>query len=501
MWQSEAMRSLRFALPFAAASILSSTIALVGCSSKSTDATPTDVGIDAGPDTLVAVDASTAPPEWDRAVTPPSDDEAAKNRLGCVYKAGALPAETQGKSSPSGAKIPIDTVVVVMMENRSFDHYFQKLPTATGRTDLEVAPDTYTNPDVDAAHTPVKPFHDTQLCFVDTAHGWAASHQSWNGGKMDGFLAANENSDPAPKHGTPEMARGLRAMTYYEQADLPFMYWAAENYSIADHYHCSLLGPTWPNRMYLYAATSFGKTENKVPDAGKSMILFDELERRGIPWKVYGNGTIGFGILAAQFIKYREEHVFTLEDYKADAAAGTLPNVAFVDPNLGSEAYNQNDEHPPAMMQGGQAFVADVTKTLMASPQWKRSALFLTYDEHGGLWDHVAPPAACPPDDTPPQLPAGDPPGAFDRYGVRVPLVVISPWAKKRYVGHHTYDHTSIVRFIQARFVLPAMTNRDANAEAPWDLFDFGAARTDTPAVPTVPIAEDKLAKCKAIFE
>ncbi|MEO7092695.1 MAG: alkaline phosphatase family protein, partial [Polyangiales bacterium] len=299
-----------------------------------------------------------------------------------------------------------------------------------------------------------------------------------------------------------DMMSGLRALTYYEQAELPFMYWAAEQFSIADHYHCSLLGPTWPNRMYFYGASSFGRTTNKLPNFPKErMTIFDQLEARRIPWKVYASATPGGAVVAGSFIKFIAEHVVPREQFVTDAAEGKLPKVVFLDPDIGSEKYSQNDEHPEAIMQIGQAFLAESVKALMTGPQWSRSALFITYDEHGGLYDHVPPPAACPPDDQAPiDLAADDPVAKFDRLGVRVPLVVISPYAKKRYAGHHVYDHTSITRFIQARFVLPAMSARDANAEAPWDLFDFTAARTDLPPVPVVPIDAAKLAACKAIF-
>jgi phospholipase C len=481
-------------------SLVAIAASLFACSSSNDDR-PADTDTGTLVDTGLEDAPTTEPPEWNRAVTPPSDEEATKNRSTCVYKAGALPLETQGKSAPDGAKIPIDTIVIVMMENRSFDHYFQKLPEATGRTDVEVAPADYTNPDVDG--TPVKPTRDTQLCFIDTNHEWKGSHESYDDGKMDGFLKANDKWGTAP-HGTPEMSRGLRALKYYDPGDLPFMFWAADQFAIADHYHCSLLGPTWPNRMYLYGATSYGRTTNKLPEIKKgTMTIFDELEARRIPWKVYASSTVGSpggAIIAGSFIKFIDEHVVAREQFPVDAAAGKLPNVVFLDPDIGAERYDRNDEHPPAMMQFGQAFLADATKTLMASPQWGRSAMFITYDEHGGLYDHVPPPPACLPDDVPPELAADDPVAKFDRLGVRVPLVVISPWAKKRYAGHHVYDHTSITRFVEARFVLPAMSARDANAEVPWDLFDFGAARSDKPAVPDVPIDAAKLAECKTIF-
>jgi phospholipase C len=465
--------SLRFALliPFA----------LAACSSKED---PIPVDPDAGA-SLKAV------PEWDKQVTAPADDEAKKQREACSYAAGTLPAETQGKSYPMAKDIPIDTIVIVMMENRSFDHYFQKAKDH-GLTDLDVAPADFENPGPDGK--PVTIFRDTSLCFVDTNHNWDGTHeQVGTTDKMDGFVKTNEGHHEIPVNGTPDMNAGARAMGYYDKPDLPFMYYVAEQFALGDRYFCSVLGPTWPNRAYLYAASSFGKVSNKFPE-GVDQTIFDLLEKRGVSWKIYAGATPGAGIFVKQFLQYREEHVaFSGDEFFTDAAAGKLPQVVFLDPKLASEGYASNDEHPPAIMQIGQEWLARVTKTMIESPHWSRSAMFLTYDEHGGLYDHVPPPKACEPDAREPEL-AG---AKFDRYGIRVPFAVISPFAKKRFVSHKVYDHTSIVRFVQARFTLPAMTKRDANAEAPWDMFDFAAAPNGKPALPpAVPINEAQKAQC-----
>jgi phospholipase C len=483
------------------------------------------------------------PEAWNRMVTPPPDDEASQKRLACAYKAGMLPAETQGASHPSGDKIPVKHILVLMQENRSFDHYFQKLPEA-GQTDVEVAPPTYTNPD--KMGTQVAPFHDSTYCVVDTNHEWEGSHVEYDDGKMDGFVLANEGSGSPPPHPLSDSMSGVRALGYYDQTDLPFYYFLANEFSIADHYHCSLLGPTWPNRMYLYGSSSRGATSNNLTDFGDQKgacagdadcggtagscvggsckgsctqdadcgvdapkgtcdvgsggvckriqrTIFDYMEQRHLNWKVYASGTAGFALMVEQYLKYRADHLFTIDDYYADAKAGTLPDVAFIDPHLAAEAYDQDDEHPPAVPHVGQKFVAQVVDALTKSPAWSESALFITYDEHGGFWDHVPPPPACPPDDKQPILSPGDPPGAFDRYGVRVPMMVVSPFAKKHFVSHKLYDHTSIIRFIQARFVIPAITNRDANAEAPWEMFDFAAPPHATPPAITIPTVNQSI--------
>lgn len=437
------------------------------------------------------------PEEWNRAVVPPSDGEAEGKRLACEYQAGSLPAETQGASRLNGTDIPIDHVLIVMMENRSVDHYFQKLPEY-GQPDIDVAAVTFTNPD--PGGMPVAPFHESSYCFVDTAHGWTDSHLQVNGGAMDGFVTTNEGHHEIPVNGTMEMLSGTRGMGYYDQTDLPFYYWLADTFAIGDKYFASVLGPTWPNRMYLFAATSYGLAENTLTDADTT--IQDFLQLRAVDWRLYVSTTSTYGFFLNKYLEAQSSgRIVPIDQYFVDAQNGTLPSVAFVEPGVGREGFDQNDEHPPAIMQIGQEWAARVIDALTRSPQWARSALFLTYDEHGGLYDHVVPPPACPPDDL--HVETGD--GAnpvFDTYGIRVPFIVVSPYAKKHHVSHRVYDHTSILRFIEARFVMPALTGRDANAEAPWDMFDFSSpAHLTPPAVTVPPIDQAKVDACRAIFE
>ena len=166
-------------------------------------------------------------------------------------------------------------------------------------------------------------------------------------------------------------------------------------------------------------------------------------------------------------------NVVPITQYFSDAAAGSLPQVSFVDPIFIGAKNVENDEHPPANIQVGQEFVSRVVRALFASPQWPQAALFLAYDEHGGYFDHVPPPLACVPDGIPPMLQTGDEPGTFDRYGIRVPVAVVSPFARPHSVSHTPHDHTSILRFIETRFDLPALTARDANADPMLEFFAF----------------------------
>ena len=436
------------------------------------------------------------PEKWNRDVTKPADDKAMAGRSECSYKAGSLAAETQGSSRPNGTEIPINHILLVMKENRSFDHMFQMLPQ-WGQPDVEVAPDGFTNPDKDGK--PVAPFHDTQACFPDTNHTWAGVHRQENGGKMDGFVITNDHFMEDDEKFPAELLSGKRAMGYNAPTDLPFYYWLANEFGIADHYFCSVLGPTFVNRLYFYTATSFGLVDNGLPSVDTTdRNIFDELEKRQVDWKVYAVGTPGFGVLLQQAIQYKK-HIRPFEEYLSDAAAGTLPSVAFIDPDLGTGRVSTNDEHPPSPVSYGEQWTATVVDALTKSPNWGDSALFFTYDEHGGLFDHVVPPKACPPGDMDPKLSATDPKAGFDQLGIRVPMIVVSPYAKKHFVGHRTYDHTSILRFIEARFVLPALTNRDANAEAPWEFFDFENAQHKCPPSVKIPAGFDaaRLEACK----
>jgi phospholipase C len=183
------------------------------------------------------------------------------------------------------------------------------------------------------------------------------------------------------------------------------------------------------------------------------------------------------------------------------ARQGKLAPVVFVDPTFLPDDVPHEDEHPPSDIQLGEGFLSQVVDALRTSPQWPHTALFITWDENGGLYDHVAPPPACPPGDLAAQVPPGESQADFDRYGFRVPLIVVSPYAKPHYVGHRVYDHSSILRFVEARFRLPAFTGRDANAEPPFDLFDFSRPQLlNPPALPAPALDQAKLADCEARY-
>jgi phospholipase C len=291
-------------------------------------------------------------------------------------------------------------------------------------------------------------------------------------------------------------------MGYYDETDLPFYYGLARTFAISDRYFSSVLGPTYPNRFYLLAGTSFGHVRNEMVQGGfRQRTIFDVLDEHHVSWKVYFND-VPFTFL---FHLKTPANRVRFDQFARDAAAGTLPQVAFIDPAFSTLSGPETDEHPPANIQIGQQFVAGVLQTLLDSPAWPSSALFLTYDEHGGFYDHVAPPPACVPDDIAPMVDPTDPSttfsAQFDRYGFRVPLVVVSPYAKSGFVSHTVYDHTSILRFIETRFDLPALTSRDANADPMLDLFDFSSPQLlHPPGLPDATIDPVRQQECSADF-
>src|SRR5262249_33653275 len=273
---------------------------------------------------------------------------------------------------------------------------------------------------------------------ADLNHSWDGSHASFDGGKMDGFTAANvDPADPT----------GMRTMGYYTQPDLPLYYKLYKTFAIGDRHLFSLLRPAHPNRYYLLAATSFGEITNNLPstpDGYTQRTIFNLLDEAPTPitWKVYYSD-VPFASIFGYVRNSRQANLVPMaaDDAKnrflLDAAAVTLPQVSYVDPAF---ILGEDDEHPPTNIQLGQAFIAKVLNAVMTSPAWKRTAVILTYDEHGGYYDHVPPPPACPPDAIPPSLQPNDTQARFDRYGVRVPLVVVSPYARKHFVSHRVYD-------------------------------------------------------------
>jgi phospholipase C len=470
----------------------------------STDGGPNDAATDGGADAQLWP----TPPAWNAKVTPPASDTAATAaRAACKFKRGDMPAATVNPSFPLDAQNPIQNIVVLMQENRSFDTYMGHLYKYEGKTATEIdsAPDDTTVPNSMGMPEPYR--HGPQLCFADTDHSWRGSHLDWDNGKNDGFYIVNNNT--MLNEAGVNLLDGDRALWWYDQRDLPYYYSLYSTFAISDSYFCALLGPTYPNRDFLYAATSLGVTDSSFPNLSKygyqtvptNFVIFDELAQRGTPFTIFAEATPGVetAVGPAGLLRYGAlKPVSLLSDFFAQAKAGTLPAVSFVDPNFLDEGPLGDDEHPSAQIQIGQHATWKVIDAVLKSPQWAHTALFLTYDEGGGEYDHVPPPDACAPDNIAPLLYGTDKgtPGGFDRYGFRVPVVIVSPYAKKNFVSHTVYSHTSITRFIEAKFKLPALTARDANADPFSDMFDW----TDPPFVKPPTFAEPKIDEAAVKF-
>jgi phospholipase C len=472
------MNAMRKELSFARVAVCACALGLVACSDDGTLASTPDAS-------TAALDAANqdvlAPPPIARTK---SEAELAPMRSACAFHAGAWPAQTLGIEDPVGSDIPINHVLVIVQENRSFDHYLGRLVAqgyyaagdftdgGTGfasSQELDGPPPGWSNQDADGGL--VVPHPDNEYCY-GVGHSWTDEHNDWDDGGLDRFVVQN---DPD----------GQRTFFYEDDTVIPFYYALADTFAVADQYHCSALTSTWPNRFFLMAATSFGIGDNSFDTLDTathpSAQIFTELEQAGRTWKDYTDGP--HMVQFFPWFGFQHETIELLKNVRcdlfADIAGGTLPDVAFV---MGDEVDETSDEGPSALPGIGGQLVESIVRAVFASPQWKDTAIFITYDENGGLADHVAPAPACEPDDLSPRAGDGTPlPGAFDQTGFRVPMLVISPYARAHYASHVVHDHTSITRFIEARFGLPALTARDANATPPYEMFDFGHPAFRTP--------------------
>lgn len=452
-------------------------------------------------------------------------------------------------------------IIIVMQENHSFDNYFGALVYAPGSpyhngngacasTDhkcvdgltCKVSNGTFScsNSNLDDDGSTVKAFKATSRCVApDLDHSWVGTHHEMNFANpnstlktplSDGFVRQNDLTE---QHDHGEIPTDDQTISFYNQDDLPFYYGLAQNYAISDRQFASVLGPTFPNRSYLMAATSFGHltTNDTIPPVvGYQPItgtIFDQFDKHGVTWADYFEDV-------SQDDSFRpgDSHNLPLATFLLQAAGvGTLPQVSFVDPNFGTMGRAlEDDEHPPTDIQRGQYHVSQVINAVRNGPFWKDSVVFVLYDEHGGFYDHAKPPRApqngartpdgifpgqCEDLSFPPfsEQPGGgaecswnfvsttdttlldaealcpalanNPTGpfptscaAFDQLGVRVPLIAVSPFSKPSYVSHTVGDHTSLLKMIEKRFLTSGtttvhLTKRDQYANDLENMFDF----------------------------
>ena len=357
----------------------------------------------------------------------------------------------------------IKHIVVLMMENHSYDNHLGMLRRA-GADGFTLGPGgkpTAANPYADGRIQHAFPMPNTCQQFGHPSQTWANSHTQFDGGKLDGFVKSGS---------------GPVAMGYWDSSSLPFYYSMASVFPIADRYFCSVLGQTYPNRRYLMAATSLGLVNDNIlqlVDYPANGTIFDRLHGAGVTWTDYYSAlspTPTIALFPELLVRY-PSHLAPVSGFFSAAAAGTLPGFCLVEPN-----YGLSSEEDPQDIALGEQFAAKVVNAVMSGPGWPNTLLIWTFDEHGGYYDHVVPPAALAPDNIPPNTGGAPAYHGFAQYGFRVPCAVISPWARPDYVSHRVFDHTSILALVEAKWNLAAMTRRDANANNMLDMLDLSAA-------------------------
>lgn len=317
---------------------------------------------------------------------------------------------------------PIQHVVIIMQENHTFDNYFGTYPGANGIKN-----------DPPGIH----PFHITSL-LNDLCHSTACAHLAYDSGRMDGFLQAEGSN---------------ATFGYYDQTDIPYYWSLAHNYTLFDNYFTSAMGPSLPNHLYLVSGQDAGVADSVTNQKTNLNIgsIANNLENAKVSWAYYSPYTIGnenaLGLVSSVAGNATiMQHLKMTDSFLTDLQGGIMPSVSYV---LTGDGFN---EHPPADLGAGQAWVKSIIEGVQSSPYWPSTAIFLTWDDYGGWYDHVAPPQV-------------------DKYGLgfRVPLLMISPLAKQGYVDHTLSDHVSLMKFVERAFAIPHVTHRDASSS---DLMD-----------------------------
>ena len=459
-------------------------------------------------------------------------------------------------NTPSGNLSSLNHIVYLAQENRSFDNYFGALreywlqngypdqsfdglpqfnPT-TGQAPLQgPAP---TNPGCDPnfpppsdcvfdTNNPVTSYHLITQCTENTSPSWNEAHVEWNYYDQLGLYPAKLNAfvwttgHDARNNQPPFFdTNGIRVMGYYDGGDLNYYYFMASNFATSDRWFHPAMTRTDPNREYLLAATSQGYaypngTNSRDTAQLTAKTIFEELQNAGISWKIYVNPQgskcsgppydpaclMGLSYIqnftfAQTLVANYPQNIAPISQYFTDLQNGTLPQVAQIEPasDAGLDEHGSDSDAVPTNIQAGAKYVSSLINALMASSSWNDSAFILTYDEYGGLYDHVPPQPTVSPDFIKPvDIPAGDvctkgtgPTCDFVYTGYRVPMIVVSPYTRKNYVSHTVADMTAILKLIETRFKLPALNNRDAAQMDMAEFFDFNNPPWMTPPTPPV---------------
>jgi phospholipase C len=393
-----------------------------------------------------------------------------------------------------GSLRDIKHIVLLMQENRSFDHYFGTLAGVRGFGDpdaltLSTGQSVFHQPDPGHPNGYMLPFHlDTRTSSAQkipsTSHAWAVQHDAWNGGRMDNWMPAHRKADGA---------KAPYVMGYHTRDDIPFQFALAEAFTICDAYYCSVLGPTWPNRMYWMTGTidpdgrNGGPMTANVPVGGgcRWPTYPERLQDAGVSWRVYQQEDNYGCNLLEQFENFRRADsnspLFTRGmlhlpegQFEYDAMNDKLPTVSWI------ITTSTQSEHPDYMPAAGAAYVASKIDAIAANPDvWAKTAFILNYDENDGIFDHVVPPT--PPAGTPGEFIDGLPVGA----GFRVPCIIVSPWTAGGWVCSEPFDHTSVLRFVERVTGVPVPNLTDWRRKTFGDLtsafrFDEAAAGPTT---------------------
>lgn len=451
---------------------------------------------------------------------------------GSVSLTGAAPTPTPtpvaASPAPVGTLQSVNHIIFMMEENRSFDTYFGKMndyraSLGLGR-DLDGLETDFTNPADDK--TLITTFHFGTSCLYDTTAAWLESHGDANVFNLaedaplllNGFV--HTGSQGAIFDGDPD-TEGIRVMGYYTQSDLPSPYWLATQFATSDRFYAPAPVQTEDERLYSMAATSQGLTQ--PPQVTNTQLtaktIFQLLDAAGISWKVYSVDKQPDGKLIASLRNFqpyaatKEDHIVPISQFLSDMANNTLPQFSYIEPGFATG----RDEHPGKMdnLQFGTAFMATLFNALIDSPSWKDTIFFQTFDEGGGFFDHVGPMidgepiqelsvgaggqvvgpgkystdaaimhVPSPDGILPRDLRPNDPADNFVRTGFRVPLIIVSPFAKKNYVSHTPMDYTAILKFVEERFNLPNLNARDAVQPSMQEFFDFANSPNLNPGTP-----------------
>ncbi|MHB9031813.1 MAG: alkaline phosphatase family protein [Anaerolineae bacterium] len=378
---------------------------------------------------------------------------------------------------------PIEHIIVLMLENRSYDHMLGYLQHGAGLTGSEYNP---LDPQQPASEKVYVNNRSGYIMPVDPAHDLVSVEKEIYG-------SPDHLSDPAPMNGFVKVhtaqadgdaEQGKKIMDCFDPANIPALATLAREFVLCDHWHASVPGPTWLNRFFAHAATCDGISTDNAEHLYRMKTIFDSLYENGRSWNVY-YGDIPQSIIL-QHGGDKLGHFKRFYRFHGDLAAGELANYTFIEPRFISFGrWQANDQHPPHDVRLGEYLIAEVYDTLRASRFWEKSLLVIVYDEHGGFYDHVPPPAHVP---NPDGKVAVNPPFDFTRLGVRVPAVLVSPWVEKGQIDSTLYEHASLPATIRTIFGLPEpLTARDKAANTLERNLTRRTPRSDAPLTLPVP--------------